>query len=161
MGIRKQHNFHLIIKEETFYVNNSGNVIGEIFFEIDDVYFPELNWYDFAVRILSWLTENIVSVKQNNKESMDTPFMEGPFKVKFQLEKTKRCKIDFIEGEQLAGDKEIIHKTITIPLGEVIDEVTKACEMIIRMRESKELEFENDYEELLEAYHSLTRTSSS
>lgn len=149
------NNFRLILKKDSLYVNSSGNVIGVIFFEIDGFYFPENNWYDFVVRLLSWLSESILNLKSKIEEDLDMPFMEGCYKVELALDKKELCKINFIEGEKLAGDKEIIHKSITVPLNDVIDEVTKACEMIIRMRESKELEFDLDYEELLEAYHSL------
>lgn len=155
----KQSSFNLITKKETFYVNNTDNVIGVIFFKSNNFSFPEYDWGDFVVAILAWLAKIISDLQSLHSRHVEVFFMEGCFKVEFQLNEGQFCRINFIEGDKLAGDKEIIHKTITVPLGEVIDEVTKACEMVIRMRESKELEFENDYEELLEAYHSLTRTS--
>lgn len=151
----KKDRFKIIIDRETLYVNKSDNVIGVIFFESNKFYFPEHNWGDFVVAILSWLTKIVGDLQSSRSQKVEVSFMEGCFKVELQLNNYRQCKINFIEGEKLAGDKEITHKSIITPLDNVIDEVTKACEMIIRMRESKELEFDLDYEELLEAYHSL------
>lgn len=153
--LKKENSFKLIIKKETLYVNSSDNVIGVIFYDINGFYFPEYDWGDFVVAILSWLTKVISDLQSLQDQQAEVFFMEGCFKIELQVNKNHQCKINFIEGNRLAGDEEIIHKSITVPLSEVIDEVTKSCEMIIQMKESKELDFELDYEELLEAYHSL------
>ena len=83
--------------------------------------------------------------------------MEGPFKVSIHLDEKELCSIQFIEGEKLEEDDEIIHKTVTVPFEEVKNEVKKACELLLKMKETKELDFEKDYQELKESYELLCK----
>jgi hypothetical protein len=156
--LKSEDSFHLIIKRDTLYVNSSGNVIGVIFFKVNGFYFPENNWHDFVVRLISWLTESTFNLKNKIKENLDMPFMEGCYKVEVALDKNNLCKIDFIEGEKLAGDKEIIHKSISIPLDTLINEVKKACETLLTIKNSGDLDFKNDYEELKKSYELLCKS---
>lgn len=148
-------NFKINLKKETLYINDSNCVIGDIYFSVGDWYFPEKYWDDFVVVLLSWLSKQTVKLDTNNLVEMR--FMEGCFKISLTLDKKHQCTIQFIEGEKLAGDKEIIHKTITVPFESVKSEVLKACELLLKMKESKELDFEKDYEELKDSYELLCK----
>ncbi len=148
-------NIHL--KKESFYINKSGSVIGDICFSVGDWYFPEKAWDDFVVRLLYWITKGLINLKFKGEQPQEMPFMEGSFKVSIYLDEHSTCKIDFAEGEKFFGDQEIIHKTITVSFEDVKNEVRKACELLIRMKESKELDFEEDYEKLKESYELLCK----
>lgn len=147
------------IRKETLYINCSGSVIGDISFSIGDWYFPEKDWDDFVVVMLYWLTKELVELSVDKNKIVDAPFMEGCFKIVLTLDKQNQCNIKFIEGEKLAGDKEIVYKTVTVPFEEVKIEAKKACEVLLNMKKSKELDFKEDYEKLEDAYNMLLNVS--
>jgi len=150
------NNFKLIIRKESLCIE-SNDVIGVICFSIDDWYFPGENWDDFVATILSWLSHALVKINFKKEREVEVDFMEGCFKVTFILDVENLCTIQFIEGEKLSGDEEIIHKTITVPFEDVKSEVKKACELLLHMKETKELDFEEDYEKLKESYELLCK----
>nr|VFK39667.1 MAG: hypothetical protein BECKSD772F_GA0070984_104612 [Candidatus Kentron sp. SD]VFK47130.1 MAG: hypothetical protein BECKSD772E_GA0070983_10886 [Candidatus Kentron sp. SD] len=145
------------LKKETFYINDSNCVIGDICFSVGDWYFPDKDWDDFVVVFLSWLTSQLTELNFNKKSIVEVDFMEGDFKISLALDQNNQCTITFIEGEKLDGDKETIYKTTTVPFEAVKIEVLKACELLLKMKESKELNFEKDYKELKESYELLCK----
>ena len=145
------------LRKENLYINNSGSVIGDICFSVGDWYFPEKDWDDFVVVMLYWLTQELVELNFKKSKIAEAPFMEGCFKITLTLDNQKQCIIQFVEGEKLAGDEEIIHKTITVPFEDVKCEVKKACEVLLNMKETKKLDFEEDYEELKTSYDLLCK----
>lgn len=149
--------FKIHLVKESFYLNEGGAVIGVICFSVDGWYFPGENWDDFVVVMLDWLTQELIELNFNKNKTAEAPFMEGCFKISLALDNQKQCIIQFIEGEKLAEDKEIIHKTITVPFEDVKSEVKKACELLLHMKETKELDFEEDYEKLKESYELLCK----
>ncbi|MCT2194291.1 MULTISPECIES: hypothetical protein [unclassified Paenibacillus] len=42
----------VIVNESTIEMSNSGIITGQIYFQIEDIYFPELYWDDFVVKTL-------------------------------------------------------------------------------------------------------------
>lgn len=149
--------FKINLRKERFYLTNGKAIIGNICFSVNNWYFPKENWNDFVVTLLYWITRKLIRLKFKEKQPQEMDFMEGPFKVSIYLDKENQCTINFIEGEKLAGDNEIVHKTITLPFEEVKDEVKKACKILIDMKESKELDFEDDYQKLKESYELLCK----
>jgi hypothetical protein len=147
--------FKIKLRKESFYINNSRSVIGDICFSVDDWCFPDKNWDDFVAALVYWLTHITTELASRKKEVVEMGFMEGCFKISITLEGENQCKIKFIEGEKLAGDEEIIHKTIITPFEGLKTEVKNACETLIQMKESKELDFEKDYENLKTSYDLL------
>jgi hypothetical protein len=149
--------FKILLKRETFFINDSKCVIGDMCFYTGDWYFPEKEWDDFVVVLISWLAKQVIELIFDKKKPVEMCFMEGCFKVALSLDNESQCTIHFIEGEKLAGDDEIIHKTIVVPFEEVKSEVKKACELLLKMKETKELDFEKDYQELKESYELLCK----
>lgn len=145
------------LKKESFYLNEGGAVIGIICFSVNNWYFPGKNWDDFVVRLLYWITKALINLKFKEEQPQEMPFMEGSFKVSIYLNEQSKCKIDFVEGEKFFDDQEIIHKTVTVPFEDVKSEVKKACELLLKMKETKELDFEDDYQELKESYELLCK----
>nr|VFK43638.1 MAG: hypothetical protein BECKSD772F_GA0070984_11528 [Candidatus Kentron sp. SD]VFK44465.1 MAG: hypothetical protein BECKSD772E_GA0070983_103812 [Candidatus Kentron sp. SD]VFK80842.1 MAG: hypothetical protein BECKSD772D_GA0070982_11653 [Candidatus Kentron sp. SD] len=152
-----KNKFKINVKKESFYLNEGGAVIGDICFSFADWYFPDKDWDDFVVVMLAWLAQEIVKLSFDKNKIADAPFMEGCFKITLTLDKQDECDISFIEGEKLAGDKEIVHKKTTLPFEAVKSEVLKACELLLKMKESKELNFEKDYKELKKSYELLCK----
>lgn len=150
--------FKIDIKKETFYINEGNSVIGDICFSVDDDwFFPEKDWDDFVVKLVYWLAHISIELAFDKNKIVEMDFMEGCFKISLSLDNQNQCTILFIEGEKLSGDEEVIHKTIALPFEDLKSEVKKACELLIRTKESKELDFEDDYEELKESYDLLCK----
>lgn len=61
----------------------SGNIVGEIYFNIDGKVFPDRNWSDFVVIILTWWIEAVSKVNTKNElDSFKLTFMDGPIFIK-------------------------------------------------------------------------------
>lgn len=150
-------NFKIKLNKETFYINKGKSVIGDIYFSVGDWYFPEKYWDDFVVVMLYWLTKELVELSVDKNKIIDAPFMEGDFKIYISLDDKKNCTINFVKGDSFADQEEVILKTITTPFEDLKNEVKKACEVLLHMKENKELDFEKDYEELKESYDLLCK----
>lgn len=151
-------NFKIKLRTNTFYINEGKSVIGDICYSVDGWDFPEEDWDDFVVIILLWLAQALIKLQFNKKE-VEVEFMEGCFKISLFLKENDRSDvtIKFIEGDSFADQEEIILKTITTPFEELKNEVKNACETLIQMKESKEIDFEKDYEDLKNAYNLLCK----
>ena len=150
------NSFKLVVRRESLCIE-SNDVIGVICFAVNDWFFPEENWDDFVATILSWLSQALVKIKFKKEERVEVDFMEGCFKVDLALDVENLCTIQFIEGEKLSGDDEIIQKTIVVPFEDLKSEIKKACELLLKMKETGELDFEEEYEELKESYELLCK----
>lgn len=155
--MKKEINFNLKINKDSFYTNQSGSTIGIIFFEVDGYIFPSNDWYDFVVVLLYWLSKSIIDLIIKKETMIEMDFMEGPLKVSLILDQDDQCTINFIEGEKLAGDEEIIHRTITVPFSLVKNEVVKACKIVVQSKESGKIPFNDDYKNLKTTYDLLLK----
>lgn len=159
--MNKETKFKLIVKEDSLYVNKEGSesVIGIIYFDVDGYFFPERGWDDFVVSLLICLAKILVVLNFDKKKVVEMCFMEGCFKIALELDDKDQCTISCIEGEKLAGDKEIIHKQITTPFDVVKKEVINACKTILQIKDSKKMSFNDDYKNLEKSYNLLLKIS--
>lgn len=75
------HNFNLIVGSENYQLSKLGVVIGIIFFECDEQFFPERNWTDFPIDVLAWWLDELDS----GKTTLRLDFMDGPFFLEAKL----------------------------------------------------------------------------
>lgn len=87
-------NINLNILEKTLHKSETGNISGEIFFKIDDDYFPEKNWNDFPVDILCWWIDSFIEFYTQKKDSVELYFMDGPFLVRCSLNNFNQLECD-------------------------------------------------------------------
>jgi uncharacterized protein YkvS len=68
------------VNNNSLYINNSNNILGEIYLEKNGyIYFPEEKWTDFVVIILSWWMKKLRSIKHVKcGENIEVDFMNGP-----------------------------------------------------------------------------------
>lgn len=151
----------LIVDKESFYLNKEGStsVIGIIYFDLDGYFFPEHGWDDFVVALVSWLAKITIELSFDKKKEVEMDFMDGPFKISLRLNNKSQCTVSFVEGEKLAGDKEIIHKTITLPFEDFKKEVIKACSKILQIDDPEKMSFNDDYKNLENSYNLLMKVS--
>lgn len=143
------------IDPESFYINKSENLIGIIYFEIDDFIFVSDDWYDFVNALLAWLGKVVLHLAKNEAKKVEMSFMEGPYKIALTLKEDFNCTIDCIEGEELSGSEEVTHKTSIVPLDQIVDAILNACEIVIQKKESGAIGFDRSYDNLRETYQSL------
>jgi hypothetical protein len=59
--------------------NQTGNVTGVIYVELASGPFPERNWSDFPVIVLSWWAEALRDLETSARHEVKWRFMDGPF----------------------------------------------------------------------------------
>lgn len=73
---------NIVINETSIEMSNRNSITGEMYFQVGDYVFPELNWNDFIVVILSWWNKSIHLLEASAiGSSQDFDFMDGPFYV--------------------------------------------------------------------------------
>jgi hypothetical protein len=82
------------VNNKSLYISNSNNIIGEISIEKNGyIFFPEENWTDFVVVILSWWNEKLRYFKYAKiAERIELDFMDGPLLVR--LEKVNEQEVN-------------------------------------------------------------------
>jgi len=74
----------LIINPKSFRISKNKKlqqcqIFAEIYFQIEDKFFPGKSWDDFVVIILNWWIENILNIAGKNNEKSRCCFMDGPY----------------------------------------------------------------------------------
>lgn len=71
----------IIDEKNNLNQGSSGLITGEIYFEENNIYFPEKGWNDFPVIILGWWINSFLELVKQNSETFEFCFMDGPFKL--------------------------------------------------------------------------------
>ncbi len=69
----------VVVKEDSLCQTGLGSIIGEIHFALGRSPFPELDWTDFPVVVLSWWLDSVASLIDGDSSGIDLRFMDGPF----------------------------------------------------------------------------------
>lgn len=76
-------------------ISRNGNIFGIVFFEIDEVIFPEKLWNDFVVVILSWWLDELCVIFHKEKDAVILKFMDGPMFVRVSRYDDVLVDLDF------------------------------------------------------------------
>jgi hypothetical protein len=152
-------NIKLVIKEDDFHTTKYGSVFGIIYFDVDGYLFPEYGWDDFVVIILSWWAKGLIELIFDKTKEIGMSFMDGSFKALIKFENENQCTINFVEGEKLDDEEEIIHKTIKVPFDSVKNEVINSCKKVLQIKDPKKMSFNDDYKNLEKSYNLLLKIS--
>jgi hypothetical protein len=69
----------IIIDVETLEQTSlSASITGNIYWQIDDYFFPEQHWYDFVSPLLCWWSNSILEVLSGSCEKASLLYMDGP-----------------------------------------------------------------------------------
>jgi hypothetical protein len=80
----------------------SKNIIGEIYFKIEDEYFPQKEWSDFVVVILSWWIEAVSTIlKSKINTSCKLFFMDGPYVVNGMKIDDEIVNLEFVRSDKV------------------------------------------------------------
>lgn len=106
---------HLRIKvnNDSLYLNNSNQIIGEIYFEKNGyLFFPEEKWSDFVVIILSWWTEKFRYFEYASiGEFIELGFMDGPLLIR--IERISKNALRIVGIKENSYNKEVLFKADT------------------------------------------------
>lgn len=106
---------HLRIKvnNDSLYLNNSNQIIGEIYFEKNGyLFFPEEKWSDFVVIILSWWTEKFRYFEYASiREFLELGFMDGPLLIR--IERISKNALRIVGIKENSYNKEVLCKADT------------------------------------------------
>jgi len=133
--------FQIQLVLDTLVRNDSGAVNGHIWLTIGSVDFPCVAWDDFPVIILSWWTDQILSlIRSGNSDRFN--FMDGPYWFVLESATDRTVKIGLYKYSKLS--EECLLKMF-VDFNVVIGAVLSAAETIIdacRKRDwtSKDLE---------------------
>ncbi|TQR39153.1 hypothetical protein [Brevibacillus brevis] len=86
----------VVIDESTLEVSSRKTITGEVYFQFGDSVFPDSNWNDFVVVILTWWNKSIKILETSSVgTSQDFNFMDGPFYVRGVKENSAEISLHF------------------------------------------------------------------
>lgn len=93
---------HIKVVNDTLILTSGNMITGEIYFIIDDNFFPSKGWNDFVVVILTWWHETILNLIQNEQKGLveEFSFMDGPLKVNATKISEDVLKLNFIRDRK-------------------------------------------------------------
>lgn len=86
---------NIVINETSIIEGKSGQITGEIYFETSRGGFPEKNWNDFVVVVLSWWTNSLANLLLNDENETNFYFMDGPYRVFVAKSSDNMLKMQF------------------------------------------------------------------
>ena len=103
----------------------SGEITGIIFFKLGSFQFPEQDWDDFIVTIMSWWLRALIDLKTGVSKKEELLFMEGAFSVTLEKRNASMCCLRFIEGYT------DVLKTIDLyPFPDLVDSLLSAAQQV-------------------------------
>jgi hypothetical protein len=94
------------VNNNSLYMNNSNNTLGEIYLEKNGyIYFPEENWTDIVVNLLSWWMKKIRSIKYVKcGEIIELDFKDGPLLLSIEKIKDNEVNLKGIKKNSISVD---------------------------------------------------------
>jgi hypothetical protein len=110
-----KRNIDIVTNIDSIERTPSGAITGKLAFRVGSVFFPEADWNDFVVVILTMWWNALQELDTRVKTSVDLHFMDGPFFCRASLDNEGKVNLKFIDarsGEKLLQKVEIGYKTI-------------------------------------------------
>jgi len=83
----------LILETKTIEKSSNGKIFGNIYLSNEHIYFPEKDWNDFIVIILSWWVTSLIKLQSNQSIEEVFNFMDGSFAFSIKMKGSKLCYI--------------------------------------------------------------------
>ncbi|MGI9278998.1 MAG: hypothetical protein ACR2PX_05125 [Endozoicomonas sp.] len=103
----------------------SGEITGIIFFKLGSFQFPEQDWDDFIVTIMSWWLRALIDLKTGVSKKEELLFMEGAFSVTLEKRNASMCCLRFMKGDIRA-----LKNIDLYPLSDLADSFLTAAQQI-------------------------------
>jgi hypothetical protein len=117
------------IDYDSIEMSSSGLITGKISIKIEEQYYPEKEWNDLILTILSWWADELESFISDNSKEVNFLFMDGPFEVKLydingltdviflnngREEGLHRIETEELKTKALKGILEAIHSVLNV-----------------------------------------------
>ncbi len=131
-----------------------SQITGEVYFSIrsKNFFFPEENWNDFIVIVLTWWHNSLIRIKHSkSKVTEELLFMDGSFVVKVTKTNDEIATLAFIH-ESLSS-LEIEH-TCTVNISQMIESLLQSTNELLEVIHQNRW-YSEEIEELEKAYEIL------
>ncbi|URN93501.1 MAG: hypothetical protein NAG76_16920 [Candidatus Pristimantibacillus lignocellulolyticus] len=123
--------FHIIFNEDTVEISENGSITGELYFQLEDRFFPFENWNDFIVVILSWWNKSAnLLANASVGTTVNFVYMDGPYVVRGKKsDDGNLIQLSFLErtsnGEVLIEITDVEIQTLRNSIRKISNEVLK------------------------------------
>ena len=122
------------VNEQSFELSRS-KITSEICFIIEDQFFPEKNWNDFVVVILTWWLHSLKKLMLSvDRSPCDFSFMDGPLLVRGKKIDNDIINLEFVR-EKLNGDE--IQLTARCSVNQLRKSLIGAARKTVKIIEAK------------------------
>ncbi len=94
----------LHINNNKILKNSLEGITSEIYFNVNNKIFPEINWNDSIIVILNFWLDEIIKMKNSNTFEGDFLFMDGPLKIKIIKNDSKTQFKGFIQNKNVINE---------------------------------------------------------
>lgn len=115
--------FKINTSVESIEKNKSGNITGIINVSVNGFFFPEVNWNDFVIIVLSWWLEGANRILTHASTEETFKFMDGPLEFKVRRKKND-LEIRFFHKNSLQNN-------ISVNCKLFLDEIVQSAQKII------------------------------
>lgn len=120
--------FGINISPETLSRATSGAITGRLSVTIDGLDYPEKEWSDFIVIVLSWWIDEILSILKQESDNAICEFMDGSYEFAIDRIDQRDWKISFVEKIK-SGKRQA---NITINSSMVTDSLLKTSRRVLQ-----------------------------
>jgi hypothetical protein len=132
---------------------SSGNVHSILLIRVDDVEFPDAEWDDFAVVLLSWWCQAVVSLLRHEVVATHLSFMDGPYQAELERVFRGGWKILLVQRRQ----KPIVSYEARIEIASFVRSILDATDQALALCREREW-WNEDADKLTEAADILRNT---
>jgi hypothetical protein len=79
---------------------------GELYFAVDDGFFPAEHWYDCAYTDLKIWLPRLISFGSNHTDSCELSFMDGPYTIRLHRREDGAVSGSFYRAQKLIGSEQ-------------------------------------------------------
>ena len=129
-------------------------VTGEVYFAVssENFFFPEENWNDFIVIVLTWWHHSLIRIKHSQpKITEELIFMDGSFSVEVTKINDELAALAFIH-EKLSSTE--IEHTCTVNISQMIESLLQSTNELLKVIHQNHWQSE-EIEELEKVYEIL------
>ena len=120
-------NFKIITERDSYKKTKLGSITGKIYVCLDEYYFPEKGWFDFALVVVTWWQDSTIKIFKSESKREKFMFMDGPFYISVEKGENDSLGLSFIEW----SNRRIIEKTGNIKYELLISELIKTSDDVI------------------------------
>jgi hypothetical protein len=125
----------ILVEIDSLSISKSKKITGEIYWSLDNKYFPEEGWNDFVVIILSWWHKTLFNIKETRiNTSHQFNFMDGPLLVKATKITDDSLKLACIKENK---DSNNIFFTSTCSISQLETSLSNATKKLLKEIDSK------------------------